>query len=189
MLGEPLPSFLRRSRCRGKPVRQRFSSAPARQAQRHGTRCKLHAQRRAGGAVLRFRIDGRRDQRRCQRDHVGRLSRDAARSKHRFNGARYRHAAREGSIYTRLRLLLLAGRERVSASSECAHKIVPDEMPPAESAAGATRACEATRPQGRTFRQTSAKDLDSVIGETPEWALWALPALAILIMLLPMLKR
>ena len=52
------------------------------------------------------------------------------------------------------------------------------QMPPPKSAAGATPACEAIRPQGRTFRQTSAKDLGSVIGETPEWALWPLPALA-----------
>jgi hypothetical protein len=40
-----------------------------------------------GGEVLRFRIDGRRDKSRCHRDHVERLSRDAARSEHRFNGA------------------------------------------------------------------------------------------------------
>jgi len=60
-------------------------------------------------------------------------------------------------------------------------------MPPAKSAAGAVDPRSPLRTPSGTFRHWLA--LAAVVGETPEWALWAIAGLLAFMMLLPRLKR
>jgi hypothetical protein len=49
--------------------------------------------------------------------------------------------------------------------------------------------CDLRQHQSRAFRLRGGAGCRTVIGETPEWTLWALVGLFLFVMLLPALKR
>jgi hypothetical protein len=61
-------------------------------------------------------------------------------------------------------------------------------MPASKSAAGIARTGEAVRPQSGAVSSPDATGSRSMIGEIPEWTLWAIVGL-LAFMLLPALKR
>jgi hypothetical protein len=62
-------------------------------------------------------------------------------------------------------------------------------MPAPQSAAGIPSPREAVRAQSGAISTPDAAGGRSMIGETPEWTLWAIVGLLTFIMLLPALKR